>query len=365
MQSDNQEEVLARRKNMIRMLVRERKNSKITQETLAARMGIARANLSRFERGELNSSLDYLMKYAMALGKSVDFVLKNDHKAMPVEETTNRKFIGVNMKRTEMLAKIDDYKRLIGEHRPLSVAEIREYDNYLRIGLTYSSNAMEGNTLTLSETKVILEDGLTVGGKPLRDCYEATGHAAAFDFMMTLTRDESLSVTEEIIRNLHRLFYEKIDSSVAGQYRDHQVFITGTEYIPPRPEDIPEQMEDFICELEIKKQLLHPVELAAFAHRRLVDIHPFADGNGRTARLLMNMILINRGYQPVTIAPVLRLEYYDALRAAQRAEKPTDQPFFSLIAECENEAQREYCRMFGIRFQAKSRDDGFGDRDER
>ena len=361
MNRDRNFDVTMNRKSIIRMLVRERKEMKITQEALADRMGIERANLSRFEKGEQNPSLDFLLKYAFALEKSPNLVLSNGNsRILQIEETEQPKEYKIkNMK--PILKKIDEYKKVIDAHRPLTAAEIKEYDKYLRIGLTYSSNAIEGNTLTLSETKVLLEDGLTVGGKPLRDCFEATGHAAAFDYMVSVARSADLAITEEMICRFHKLFYEKVDSEQAGVYRNHQVFITGTEYIPPKAEDVPMLMKGFIEELASKKGNVHPVELAAFAHRRLVDIHPFSDGNGRTARLLMNMILINQGYQPVSISPMIRLEYYGALRIAQRKSRPSDEAFISLIAECENEAQRDFCRMFSIPFPKKTR----AERDER
>ena len=144
------------------------------------------------------------------------------------------------------------------------------------------------------------------------------------------------------------MFYNGVDSKRAGRYRDHQVFITGTEYVPPTADEVPALMKEFVRELNAKKDSLHPVVYAAFAHRRLVDIHPFADGNGRTARLLMNLILVNKGYCVVSIPPVLRQQYISALIAAQRESKPTDEPFNTLIAECELEAQRDYGRMFKI-----------------
>jgi Fic family protein len=248
-----------------------------------------------------------------------------------------------------LLNKIDRTKALIDSRRPLSREEARELDAYFRIGATYSSNALEGNTLTLTETKVLLEDGLTAGGKPLRDCCEAVGHASAHDFMLEAARSERFSFSEDIILRLHKLFYQGIDIDKAGVYRNHRVFITGTEYVPPPADEIPELMMNFIDELQEKRGRAHPVQLAAFAHRKLVDIHPFTDGNGRTARLLMNLILVNRGYQIVIIPPVLRNDYINALKAAQREQSPSDEAFVRLIAECEIETQRDYCRMFGIK----------------
>ncbi|MCL2352674.1 MAG: Fic family protein [Firmicutes bacterium] len=248
-----------------------------------------------------------------------------------------------------LLKKIDKTKALIDSRRPLAPEEVRELDAYFRIGMTYSSNALEGNTLTLTETKVLLEDGLTAGGKPLRDCYEAVGHAKAYDYMLEAARSERLEFSEGLILNLHRLFYQGIEPEKAGVYRDHQVFITGTEYVPPTAAEVPELMADFVSVLNGERERAHPVRLAAFAHRKLADIHPFADGNGRTARLLMNLILVNRGYQIVIIPPVLRVDYINALIAAQREKNPSDEAFIRLIAECETEAQRDYCRMLGIK----------------
>lgn len=257
------------------------------------------------------------------------------------------------MELNQLLDRIDANRARINERRPLTPEEVRELDQYYRIEVTYASNALEGNSLTLTETKVLLEDGITVGGKPLKDCYEATGHAKAYDFMLAAARSEELSFTEDMICRLHFLFYNGVDSEQAGRYRDRQVFITGTEYLPPASEEVPPLMQAFVSELNAKKDQQHPVLFAAFAHRRLVDIHPFADGNGRTARLLMNLILINKGYCIVSIPPILRMDYISALVAAQREKKPTDEPFRKMIAECELEAQKDYIRMFRISLEEK------------
>lgn len=252
------------------------------------------------------------------------------------------------MSHKALLDKIDGYAKAIRERRPLSAEEVRELDAYFRIGTTYTSNALEGNSLTLTETKVLLEDGITVGGKPIRDCYEATGHARAYDFMLKAARGGPLRFTEADILRLHSLFYGGIDPEQAGRYRDGQVFITGTEYVPPTAEEVPGLMAALVEDLNGKKDTLHPVLLAAHAHRRLVDIHPFQDGNGRTARLLMNLVLVNKGYCVVSIPPILRHDYITALQQAQRSKAPSDAAFVKLICECELEAQRDYCRLFRI-----------------
>jgi len=245
-----------------------------------------------------------------------------------------------------LLNKIEDNKEFIDKHRPLSEKELIELEKYYRVGLTYTSNALEGNTLTLSETKIILEDGITIGGKPLRDTYEATGHADAYDFMLKISKNKYLNITENEILELHKLFYGKIDRETAGKYREHQVLITGTQYIPPRASDVPRQMKQFIQSIETTKDKTHPVALAAYTHKKLVDIHPFEDGNGRTARLLMNLVLVNKGYQIVSIPPVSRNDYITALEKARVQGSAANNAFTTFIAESELEAQKDFRRMF-------------------
>lgn len=133
----------------------------------------------------------------------------------------------------KLLQKADSYKQKISSARPLAKEGLKSLDDHFRIGFTYSSNALEGNTLTISETKILLENGITVGGRPLRDCYEAVGHGAAYDIMLGLARQQDMKITADTIQKLHRLFYQKVDADQAGQYRSIQVFIPGTEYVPP------------------------------------------------------------------------------------------------------------------------------------
>lgn len=246
----------------------------------------------------------------------------------------------------DLLQKADSYKQKISSARPLAQEELKSLDDYFRIGFTYSSNALEGNTLTISETKILLEDGITVGGRPLKDCYEAVGHGAAYDFMLELARQQDMCITEDTIKKLHRLFYQKVDDNQAGQYRSVQVYISGTEYIPPAPDEIPQLMKHLTDQIRSSRGTLHPIELAAMAHKRLVDIHPFIDGNGRTARLLMNLILVNAGYGVVSIPPILRNDYINALSASRRLNDM--EPFFKLIVECVIETERDYCRLIKL-----------------
>lgn len=250
------------------------------------------------------------------------------------------------MDKKMLLDKADKYRDAINRSRPLSDNQIKNLKDYFKISLTYTSNAIEGNTLTESETKILLEDGLTVGGKPIKDYYEAVGHADAYEYMRSVAEDRDAVLSEAIIKKLHQLFYRKINTDKAGEYRTEQIFITGTEYVPPESERVPGLMKKFVNDMNREKDRLHPIEWAALLHKGLVDIHPFVDGNGRTARLLMNLALIHSGYGMTVISPALRGDYITALKLSQTARNSG--PFVCLIATCVIETQKDYCRMLNI-----------------
>ena len=178
--------------------------------------------------------------------------------------------------------------------------------------------------------------------RPPEDCREAAGHGAAYDFMLELARQPDMDITEDIIRNLHRLLYQKADTGQAGQYRTIEAGLSGTGHIPPSPEDIPRLMNHLADQIHSSRSTLHPIELAAMAHKRLVDISPFADGNGRTAWLLMNLILVNAGYGVASVPPIRRDDYDEALSASRRLLNM--EPFSKLIAECVVESEQDLFR---------------------
>ena len=241
---------------------------------------------------------------------------------------------------TDLLAKIDAYKEKIDQFRPMQEPLLSQIRAYYRIGLTWTSNALEGSSLTESETKVVLEDGLTVAGKPLREYYEAVGHANAYDAMFGLI-DRSKPVTEAAIRELHRLFYHQIDEAQAGKYREQRVFITGSRFTPPSAEKVAGAMGEFVRWMVENESAHHPVVFAAQAHMRFVFIHPFVDGNGRVARLLMNLCLLRGGYTLAIVPPVLRVEYIQLLEKAHTG----DAAFVEFIAQRELETQKDILRM--------------------
>jgi Fic family protein len=234
---------------------------------------------------------------------------------------------------------IDILQEEIKAHRPLDTEELRQLKEYYRIGLAWASNALEGNSLTESETKVVIEDGITVGGKPLRDHFEAIGHSDAFDLLYRLAQGDV--ITELDILELHRLFYYRIDPEHAGKYRERNVIITGTDYLPPSASALPAAMAEFVAEIPFLHEK-HPVIYAALLHLKLVTIHPFVDGNGRSARLLMNLALLQSGYPITIIPPVQRSDYIAALRESNRGN---NESFINFITCSVWESQREYLRL--------------------
>ncbi len=235
---------------------------------------------------------------------------------------------------------VNQLQQEINSRRPLSKHALKQLKEYYRIGLTWSSNAMEGNSLTETETKVVLEDGITIGGKPLKDHFEAMGHSEAFDLLYKLAKKTEIS--ERNILELHRLFYFRIDAKNAGKYRKVGVVVTGASLNFPRPSELKAAMQEFCTAIPQNRAKLHPIAFAAWLHIGLVSIHPFIDGNGRTARLLMNLALLQAGYPITIIPPVLRSNYIDALKASNSGDH---KPFLNLISSMVYESQRDYLRL--------------------
>jgi Fic family protein len=242
---------------------------------------------------------------------------------------------------------IDLYKKQIDKLRPFEGAVLEQIKVFYKIGLTWSSNALEGNTYTERETKVLLEDGLTVGGKPLKDTFEILGHGKAYNFMFTLLNNKE--ITEEHIITMHRLFYNDIEPEYAGRYRDMNVIITGSNYSVTDFNNIHDEINRLIMWIKEYRQHYHSVEFAALLHKRFVFIHPFKDGNGRVARLLMNTVLIQDGYMLAIIPPILRNEYISLLEKAHK----NDKQFIEFIAEREKESQKEVMRLLHVEIPKK------------
>ena len=224
---------------------------------------------------------------------------------------------------TEKKARLDLF-------RPLPITLIRNLEDWFRIELTYTSNAIEGNTLTRRETALVVEKGLTVGGRSLIEHIETVNHAVAFNWVQDQVTRKPGSLTQRDILQIHGMILKGIDDDQSGRYRSVAVRISGSTVVLPNPLKVPDLMNDFAKWMK-KAANIHPIEFAAEAHYRLVSIHPFVDGNGRTARLLMNMILLINGYPPAIIAKHDRLAYIASLEKAQRGGAKDD--YLKIIAK--------------------------------
>lgn len=232
-----------------------------------------------------------------------------------------------------LLSNILKKKEQLDAARPLPTHTLRTLKEKLFLEWTYNSNAIEGNTLTLNETKVVLE-GITVGGKTLREHLEVINHRDAIRYIEEIIRNQE-PLSEWQIKNLHRLVLKGIDDAYAGVYRAEQVFISGAEHVPPAAFLIHEKMEKMMKWYENEGALHHAIKRGAMLHAIFVGIHPFIDGNGRTARLLLNLELMKDGYPPVVIKVENRLAYYEALDKAHTTKDYHD--FISLVeAELED-----------------------------
>lgn len=215
-------------------------------------------------------------------------------------------------KLTQLAAK----KKQLDAYKPLQNELIKNLEEWFRIELTYTSNAIEGNTLTRAETAMVVEEGLTVQGKSLTEHQEAINHAEAFDYVQTLVSKKRQEITARDILDIHSIILSKIDDTNKGRYRNVAVRLKGSETILPNPLKVPELMDEFVKWLQ-GNNTDHPVKIAIDAHFKLVSIHPFVDGNGRTARLLMNLLLMQAGFPPAIIGKEDRSIYINSLEKGQ------------------------------------------------
>lgn len=230
------------------------------------------------------------------------------------------------------LDRIDDLQKQWQEKQPLAGSQKAKMEEYFDIAYTYESNRIEGSTLTLQETKLVAVDGLTVGGKSLGEHLEAVNHQEAIQCIKDLANNKE-TISKRVLLEIHRLVLKEVDTANAGVYRSVPVRISGSEHEPPQPYLVDKLMEDFLEFYRYQEKRLHPVLLAAEVHERLVSIHPFIDGNGRTARLLMNLVLLRNGYPRVNIkgSNESRMNYYQSLQKVQADNNRL--PFYFLIIE--------------------------------
>ncbi len=269
---------------------------------------------------------------------------------MPMTESTPTKDIcgtpySFEESQKPLLEKLSERVRDMRKAGKLTSEVLGNIRKHFRIKSIYHSNAIEGNNLDVGETRQVVEYGLTITGKPLKDQAEAKNLKDALDFLEELAGSSNNPITETDIRQIHNLVLKDIDNDNAGQYRSVSVEISGSEFIPPPPESVPPQMNEFgnwlssVSSVTENYGWLDAVLYAAVAHTWFVSIHPFIDGNGRVARLIMNLMLMRYGYPIAIITKDDRLRYYDALEISQSSDLS---PFIALVTECINESLEEY-----------------------
>lgn len=209
---------------------------------------------------------------------------------------------------------------------------------------THNSTAIEGNTLTLLETKVVLEDKLSVPGKELREIYEAVNHEAAYHYVQKLLNEDA-PLSQDVVKDLHEILVKNIFQG--GIFRNHNVRITGAMHRPPEPEIMFQDIGRFFFNLPVMENACDAVELAAWTHAEFVKIHPFPDGNGRICRLLMNYQLMRKGLFAVSIAKEDKLEYYKTLE--EYAVHDNLQPFADFVFKAEEQRLQELAKDLGIK----------------
>lgn len=239
--------------------------------------------------------------------------------------------------------RIDGKLVLLNSFRPLPVSAVKKLREQFEIEMTYNSNAIEGNSLTLKETYLVINEGLTIKGKPLKDHLEAKSHKEALDYLYSLIENgKNDTVSEVFVRLLNQIVMRDLDREWAGKYRNSAVVIGGANHKPPEALEIPRLMKNLINWIGENKGKVHPVELAGILHHKLVFIHPFFDGNGRTSRLVMNIILMQCGFPLVTILKNDRKKYYQTLSMADKGEYV---PFVNFIARAVERALDIYLKI--------------------
>ena len=338
---------------------RERKGLK-TRE-VAQLLGIDQALISKFEGGSRKPTREQVIKLASLLEIDLETIMVAWLKEKILYEIGQDEFAlkALLVAEEEIRYQSKSLKKKISTTLQKILDEIdtlkrkldgfRQFDSYsisqaLELEYTFESNRIEGNTMTLRETDLVINEGLTISGKSMREHLQVINHQEAIAYIKDLMQRSS-SINEREVLSIHNLILRGIHPEDAGRYRKVQVIIQGSSHLPPFL--VAKEMEDFFIWYETNKNSLHPVVLAAEIHERLVTIHPFIDGNGRTSRLVMNLILLQHGYIIANIKGDYesRMLYYQALEIAQTKNNKED--FLLFIAQTEKESLERYLSIIG------------------
>jgi Fic family protein len=334
-----------------------RVNKNLKTREIAQFLGIDQALISKFENGvriptkiqvkQLADILELPYQELMVLWLKEKILVEigeenyaQEALQLVQEELENYKLSPLSSSEdlTNLLQEIDELKSKLDK--------LRQFDSYriaqaLELEYTFESNRIEGNTLTLKETDLVVNEGLTISGKSMREHLEAINHKEAIDYVKDLML-RKVQINEREILTIHNLILRGIMPEYAGKYRNVQVMIKGSAHLPPQPFIVPKKMEEYFEWFQINKNILHPVILAAEMHERLVTIHPFIDGNGRTSRLIMNLILLKNGFVIANIKGdnESRMAYYNALEKVQTENNK--EAFHLMIAQVEKNCLERY-----------------------
>lgn len=329
---------------------------------VAQELGIDQALVSKFESGTRKPTKEQITKLA--------FFLEIDYETLMVAWIKERILYEIGddnfaLKAMQMVREESEDIYKISKKYPINLQNLldeidvlkknldqfRLFDSYriaqaLELEYTFESNRIEGNTLTLRETDLVINEGLTISGKSMREHLEAINHQEAIAYIKHLM-EKNTTLNEREVLSIHNLILRGIHPEDAGRYRKVQVMIKGSLFMPPQPYMVAKEMEDFYIWYETNKNKLHPIILAAEMHERLVTIHPFIDGNGRTSRLVMNLILLQHGFVIANIKGDYntRMNYYQSLETAQTSNNKED--FLLFIAQIEKESLERYLKIIG------------------
>lgn len=343
------------------LLKNAREQKGIKTRELAQLIGIDQALISKFEGGTRKPTKEQVAKLAQVLELDYETLMIAWLKERILYEIGNEEFSlkALNLVQEEIENSYKSRKLSISKNLQSILDEIdklkskldkfRQFDSFriaqaLELEYTFESNRIEGNTLTLRETDLVINEGLTISGKSMREHLEAINHVEAISYIKQLM-ERNFPFNERELLSVHNLILRGIIPEDAGRYRRVQVMIKGSSHMPPQPFIVPKEMEDYFIWFEENKSKLHPIILAAEMHERLVTIHPFIDGNGRTSRLVMNLILLQNGYVIANIKGDYesRINYYQALETAQTSSNKED--FLMFIAKTEKDSLERYLEI--------------------
>ncbi len=257
-----------------------------------------------------------------------------------------------------LLDQIADLKKSLDSFRPLQGKHIEKLNQYFDEVYTYDSTSIEGNTLTLQETALVLNKGVTIGGKSLREHFEIINHKEAIDYIKELVQSKEI-FNKKVLLDIHHLILKNIDLDNAGKFRKVDVMISGSAHKPPTFLQVQNLMDDYFNFYEENKEILNPVILSAEIHERLVTVHPFTDGNGRTSRLVMNLILLQHGFPITNISSQndLRDEYYKSLEIAQTEDNK--EVFHKFIARNVKDSLIKYLEIISVNAEENEKGEYF------